>query len=78
MPEVFACKKYQYDVGNLSHINLLGKLRQLYKHSWTELFNLIKHNVVDIIKPEEICYIFKEGIIYHEDDVIQAQLHGLT
>ena len=52
MIEVFSHKEYQYDIGHLSHIHLLGKLRQLSEQSRTELFDLISNNVVDIIKPE--------------------------
>ena len=36
------------------------------------------NNVVDIIKPEEVDDLIKEGIIEHKDDVIQVQLDGLT
>ena len=51
MLAVFACKKYQSDVGNISHIFLLGNIFQLYEQSQTELFDLIGNNFVDIIKP---------------------------
>ena len=54
MLELFARKEYQADVVNISHIHLLGKLFQLSEHSGTELFDLIRYNVVDIIKPEEV------------------------
>ena len=52
MIAVFYCKEYQADVGNISHIHLLGKLFQTYEQSQTELFDLIRNNIVDIIKPE--------------------------
>ena len=42
------------------------------------MFDLIRNNVVGIIKPEEVDDLIKEGIIYHKDDVIQVQLDGLT
>ena len=35
MLAVFACKEYQHYLGNLSHIHLLGKLRQLSEQSRT-------------------------------------------
>ena len=54
MISVFSCKEYQADVGNISRICLLGKLCQLSEQSQTELFYLIRNNVVDIIKPEEV------------------------
>ena len=75
MLAVFACKEYQADVENISHICLLF---QLSGKSRTELFSLIRNNVVDVIKPEEVDDLIKEGIIEHKDDVIQAQLDGLT
>ena len=77
MLAVFDCKEYQSDVRNLSHIHLLGKICQLSEQSRTELFDLIRNNVVDIIKPEEVDDLIKEGIIEHKDDVIQVQLDGL-
>ena len=36
------------------------------------------NNIVDIIKPEEVDYIIKEGIIEHKDDVIQVKPNRLT
>ena len=70
--ELFSRKEYQAEVGNISHIHLLGKLSQLFEHSRTELFYLIRNNFVDIIKPEEVDDLIKEGIIEHKDDVIQV------
>ena len=49
MLQVFDCKEYQADAGNLSYIHLLGKTCQLYEQSRTELFDLIRNNVVDRI-----------------------------
>ena len=37
------------------------------------MFDLIRSNVVDIIKPEEFYYLIKEGIIYHDIDMIHLQ-----
>ena len=59
MLAVFACKEYQADVGNLSHIHLLGKHCQIYEQSQTELFDLIRNNVVDRIKPEAVYDLIK-------------------
>ena len=42
------------------------------------MFDLFSNNIVDIIKPEEVDDLIKEGIIEHKDDVIQVQLDGLT
>ena len=78
MLTVFACKEYQVDVGHISNIHLLGKLRQLSEQSRTELFDLISNNFFDIIKHEEVEDLIKEGIIEHKDDVIQVQLYGFT
>ena len=78
MLAVFYCKEYQYDVGNLLHIYLLGKFCKLYEQSWTELFDIISNNVVDIIKPEEVDDLIKEGLIDNKDYVIQVQLCRLT
>ena len=78
MLSVFARKEYQSDVENISHIHIPGKIRQLYEQSRTELFDLISNNAVDIIKPEVVDDLIKEGIIEHKDDVIQVQLDGLT
>ena len=50
--EVFSRKEYQADVRNISHIQLLGKNCQLSEQSQTEMFDLIRNNVADIIKPE--------------------------
>ena len=75
---VFSCKEYQADVGNISHIYLIGKLRQLSEQSQTELFDLIRNNVVDIIKPKEVYDLIREGIIEHKDDFIQVEIYGLT
>ena len=50
MLAVFDLKEYQADVGSISHIHLLGKLRQLSELSQTELFYFIRNNVIDIIK----------------------------
>ena len=78
MVAVFFCKEYQADVGNISHIHLLGKLHQLSEQSLTELSDLISNNVVDIIKSEEVDDLIKEKIIDQKDDVIHVQLDGLT
>ena len=78
MLAVFACKENQAGVENISQIHLLGELRQLSEQSWTELFYLIRNNVVDIINPEEVDDLIKEGIIEHKNDFIQVQLNGLT
>ena len=59
MLAVFAHKEYQAEVGNISHIHLLGQICQLYEQSRTELFGLIMNNVVDIIKPEEVDDLIK-------------------
>ena len=63
--------------GNISPIHLLGELCQLSEQSQTELFDLIRNNVVDIIKPEEVDDLIKEVIIEHKDDMIQVKLDGL-
>ena len=63
MLAVFARKEYQADVGNLSHIHLLGKYEDFSEQSTEELFDLIRNNVVDIIKPEEIDTLIEEGLI---------------
>ena len=54
------------------------KFCQLYEHSQIELFDLIRNNTVDIINPEEVDELIKEGIIAKKDDVIQVQLDVLT
>ena len=77
MLAVFAWKENQSDVGNISHIHLFGKLCQLSEQSQTELFDLIRNNVVNIIKPEEFDDLIREGIIEHKYHVIQVQLDGL-
>ena len=43
-----------------------------------ELYQSIRNNVVDIIKPEGFDDLIKEGIIDHKDNVIQVQLDLLT
>ena len=48
------------------------------EQSRTELFYLIRNNVVDIIKPEEVDDLIKEGIIENKVRIIQVQLDGLT
>ena len=48
---LFSRKEYQAYIGNISHIHLLEKIRQLYEQSQTKLCDLISDNVVDIIKP---------------------------
>ena len=72
MLAVFYHKEYQADVGNILHVRLLGKLSKIYEQFQIELFDLIRNNVVDIIKPEEVDGIIKEGLINHKDDVIQV------
>jgi hypothetical protein len=37
-----------------------------------DLFDLIRNNIIDIIKPEEIDAMIAEGLIDHKDDVIQV------
>ena len=59
MLAVFALKEYQYDVGNISQIHLLGKLRKIYEQSHTELFDLIRNTVVDIINLGEVDDLIK-------------------
>ena len=49
---VFGLKEYQSGVGNISHIHLLKKIRQLSEKSRIELFDLIRNNIVDIIRLE--------------------------
>ena len=78
MLATFARKEYQADVGNLSHIHLLGKIDDLSDRNREELFDLIRNNVIDIIKPEEIDDILEEGLIEHKDDVIEVQTDGQT
>ena len=78
MVAVFYCKEYQSDVGNISRIHLLGKIGQLSEQLRTELFDLIRNNVVDIIKPEEVYDTIKEGIVDHKYYVIQVKLDGFT
>ena len=78
MLEVFYRKEYQANVGNISHIHLPRKICQHYEQSRTELFDLIRNNVVDIIKPEEFDDLIKEGVIDNNDDVIQVKLDGLA
>ena len=72
----FARKEYQADKGNLSHIHLLGKVLNLQDKN--ELFELVRNNVIDIVKPDEINILLDEGIIKHEDDVIEIQMDGMT
>ena len=74
MIAVFARKEYQSDVGDHSHNYLICELSE---QSWTELFDLIRNNIVDIIKPEEVDDLIKWGITENKDDVIQVQLDGL-
>ena len=78
MTSLFTRKEYQYDIGNISHIHLPGKLLQFSKQSRTELLDLIRNNFVDIIKPKEVDDLIKEGIVEQKDDVIHMQLDGLT
>ena len=73
MLAVFSRKEYEDDVGNLSPIHLFGKLCQLSKQSLTELFDLIRNNALDIIKPEEGDYLIKEVNIKHKDYLTQVQ-----
>ena len=78
MLALFSHKLYQAEIGNISYIHLLGKLRQLSEQSQTELFGLIRNNVIDILEPEEVDDLINEGIIEHKDDVIRVQIDGLT
>jgi len=39
---------------------------------------LVHNNIIDIIKPNEINALIEEGIIKHEDDVIEVQIDGMT
>ena len=78
MLSVFSRKEYQANVGNILHIHLPGKNRQLSEQSRTELSDLIRTNVVDFIKTEEVDDLIKEGLIENKDDIIQVQLDGLT
>ena len=78
MLALFDCKEYQANVGNHSHIHLLGKVTQLSEKSQTELFDLIRENIVDIIKAEEFYDLSKVKIIENKDGVIQVKLYGLT
>ena len=66
MLAVFDLKEYQYDAGNISHIHSPERLCQLYEHSRTEIFDLIRNHVFDIIKPEEVDDLIMEGIIDHK------------
>ena len=45
---------------------------------WTGLFDLIRNNVVDIIKPEEVDDLVKQGNMEHKNDLIQVKTDGLT
>ena len=71
----FARKEYQASKGNLSHIHFLGKC-DIEDHDL--LYELVRNNVIDIIKPDEINALIEEGVINHEDDVLEIQLDGLT
>ena len=70
---VFYRKEYQYKSGNITPIHLLGKNCQLSEHSRTEVFDLIRNNIVYIIKPEEVDDLIKEGNINKKAGVIQMQ-----
>ena len=78
MLALFSRKEYQSDDGNLSRIHLLVKLRQLSEQSRIEIFDLIRNNFIDIIKPEKVDDLIKEVIIEHKYDVIQVKLDRLT
>lgn len=78
MLATFARKEYQADVGNLSHIHLLGKLDSLTEHGKEELFDLIRNNVIDIIKPHEVDSLIEEGLIEYKDDVATVLIDGQT
>ena len=56
---VFDIKEYQAEVGNLSHIHLLGNICQFSEQARTELFYLISNNGFDIIKPEDVDDVIK-------------------
>ena len=42
------------------------------------MFDLISNNAIDIIKPEEVYDLIKDGNIQHSYDVIWVQPDGLT
>ena len=72
----FARKEYQTEAGNLSHTHFLGKLHHMDEKAKNMLLDLIRNNVVDIIKPEEINNLLNEGYISHVDDVNEVRNDG--
>ena len=37
------------------------------------MFDKVRNNVIDVVKPEEIDTLIKEGLVEHNDDSIQVQ-----
>ena len=56
---VFDFKYYQPDIGKFSQTLLLGEICHISKQSQTELFGLIRNNVVGVIQHEEVDYLIK-------------------
>ena len=76
---MFARKEYQADAGNLSHIHFLGKLVfEMSPDDKQKLLDLIRNNVIDIVRPDDIEKLIQEGYIKHEDDAIEVQNDGNT
>lgn len=69
----FARKEYQASIGNLSHIHMLGKIKDMTEDSREFLYDLIRNNVVDLIKPEEVPGLIEEGYIASRYDIPEIQ-----
>ena len=68
---IFSQNEYQKEVGNLSHIHLILQVdwKSLTQSEEQYMDNLIRADVMAIVKSEEISHLIDEGIITSIDYV---------
>jgi hypothetical protein len=77
---IFSRNEYQKDVGNLSHIHLiLQVLWDLLNESELEFMEeLIRADIISVVKSEEIRDLIKEGLFKVPEDVVGAVHDAFT
>lgn len=72
---IFARKEYQTDEGNLSHIHALLKLndKKLSQDDKDFIADLIRNDVFDVVRPNEVQGLIDEGYIRSEEDIYEVQ-----
>ena len=77
---IFVRYKYQKDVGNLSHIHLILQVLWNLLTEQEEVFvkDLIRASRCEIVRPEEVKDLIREGVFKNYDSWMEMQSYGET